>query len=234
LKIKPAITQETEFDVVARTYEELFLENIGRYGKDTTYYAEHKASILFQNTDFEPQEILEFGCGIGRNIPYLQSYFASANVSGYDISIESISAARKNNPGTPFHTADHINQFTNTYDLILIANVFHHIPTDKRLENLQLVKSLLNENGEVIIVEHNPYNPLTVHAVKTCAFDKGAILMKPKEIRALVQNTGLQVIKQRYTLFFPAALRFFRPLEKFLSLLPLGGQFFTQAQKIAR
>ena len=82
-----------------------------------------------------------------------------------------------------------------------------------------------------MIYEHNPYNPLTRYAVKTCPFDENAVLLRKNEVKKLLENTGLQTIIEEYRVFFPKLLKILRPSEQYLKWLPLGGQYFVVAKK---
>ena len=175
--------------------------------------------------------ILEFGCGTGRNIRFLEKYFPETNIYGYDISLESLAIAKKTNPNAQFITEDSLDKYANMFDIILIANVFHHIPYQYQHSAMQTAKLLLRASGEIFIVEHNPYNLMTLRAVNTCEFDKNAVLLKPNVMKALVRETGLDIINQGYTLFFPTSIRYFQPVEKYMSGLPFGAQYYIQAQK---
>ena len=83
-----------------------------------------------------------------------------------------------------------------------------------------------------MIYEHNPFNPLTRHAVNTCPFDENAVLLTRAQVRKLFLKGGMEVVMQEYRDFFPAFLKFLRPLEKLLTWLPLGGQHFVVGKKL--
>ena len=83
-----------------------------------------------------------------------------------------------------------------------------------------------------MMYEHNPYNPLTRHAVNTCSFDENAVLLKRTEVAKLFVKAGMEVVMQEYRVFFPAFLNLLRPLEKLLTWLPFGGQYFVVGKKI--
>jgi hypothetical protein len=83
-----------------------------------------------------------------------------------------------------------------------------------------------------MIYENNPFNPLTCHAVNTCPFDENAVLLKPIRLRQLFQEAGMEFLLQEYRVFFPAFLKLLRPLEKYLTWLPLGAQHFVFGKKI--
>ena len=83
-----------------------------------------------------------------------------------------------------------------------------------------------------MIYEHNPFNPMTLHAVNTCPFDANAVLLKRSQVRNILREAGMEVVKQEYRVYFPAFLKLLRPLEKYLVRLPLGAQHFVVGKKI--
>jgi SAM-dependent methyltransferase len=222
--------KEKIFDRVAAEYERILADNLGKYGKNIAYYAEYKVLKIKKQLLHEVEHILEFGCGTGRNMPFLRKYFPTANLYGYDDSEESIQLARQDNPQVQFLTVQDVSINQHKYDLILVANVFHHIPPRQCAEVMRSIKSLLSSGGEIFIFEHNPFNPLTVRAVNTCPFDKDVVLLRPGELMKYVKQAGLDIIKMNYCLFFPAALRKIRSLEIFFTFIPLGAQYFIQAK----
>jgi hypothetical protein len=92
---------------------------------------------------------------------------------------------------------------------------------------LHRVTQKLAPGGRLFVFEHNPYNPLTVQAVRACPFDDDAVLLPPGEVRALLASAGLGAVQQRFVLFFPRALARLRPLEPWLAWCPLGAQTLT-------
>jgi len=50
-----------------------------------------------------------------------------------------------------------------------------------------------------------------------------------QRIAGLAREAGLTVRAQGYLIFFPAALKFLDPLERFLTPVPLGGQYYLAA-----
>ena len=82
-----------------------------------------------------------------------------------------------------------------------------------------------------MIYEHNPINPMTLHAVNTCSFDENAVLLKRSQVRNVLREAGMEVEMQDYRVFFPAILKLLRPLEKWLTWFPLGAQYFVVGKK---
>ncbi len=85
----------------------------------------------------------------------------------------------------------------------------------------------LRPGGLVMIYEHNPLNPLTVRAVRTCAFDENAVLIRAATLKERLVEAGFTGATARYRLFFPRALRLLRPLEQWMTWLPLGAQYYV-------
>ncbi len=226
---------EKIFDEVADHYDDLLRQDLSAYGKSISYYSEYKVRLTCRNTGLiEPRRILEFGCGTGRNIKFLKKYFPNAHITGSDISPRSLRQARddKNNAGVDFVDVNELVKGRELYDLIFVAVVLHHIVPAERERALARLHGLLAQNGEIFIFEHNPYNPLTVKAVKECPFDEGVVLVKPNELIGLSLRVGLRLVEKQYYLFFPSGLKSFSFLERFVHFVPLGGQYFVKLVKI--
>jgi hypothetical protein len=82
-----------------------------------------------------------------------------------------------------------------------------------------------------VVFEHNPYNPLTVHAVKTCLFDANAVLIPARTLLENMQRAGFASCIRQYRIFFPGPLRALRGFEPWLAWLPLGAQYYVAACK---
>jgi len=220
-----------EFDNFAGDYEEFLAQSVASYGGDLSYYARHKAIVVSQNTNLHPRSILDFGCGIGRNIPFLQQYFPEADVSGYDISSSSVAMASAKCPSARFFSEENISELDMPIDIVLAACVFHHVEPEARTSVMREAASFLSEIGEIFIVEHNPLNPLTRKAVKNCPLDQDAELLSLGELKKICRAAGLRVTQSGYTLFFPAALKTLQPIEKVLTRIPFGTQYFIKARR---
>ena len=223
---------KVNFDEYSDEYLKLMEEQHSKYG-DISYYSEHKAKITkkIANKNINIKTILEFGCGVGRNLPFLQQEFKDAKIYGSDISKESLEIAKQNNPNITFIHDEEMKQYINKFDLIFIAGVYHHIAPDLRKSVTEKIVTLLNQNGKLICFEHNPYNPLTRKMVNTCEFDKDAVLLTIDEIKHLFVKAGLHSLESAYTLFVPPKLKQFNFIEPFFKWLPLGGQHYVALEK---
>lgn len=216
---------KTDFDAYAKNYNAILSEQLNFFEEDNLYFAEYKIAKLKNLLSFPPKHILDFGCGIGRSTLFLNQYFPQAQIYGCDISQASLLEAEKNVPSAHFFLTTTLSEKPNTFDVIFVSNVFHHIKLSERLKTLDLITRSSTVGGSIVVFEHNPYNPVTRHLVNTCPFDRDAVLLKPKELKILFKKAGVQNINLEYTLFFPAFLKRLRFLEKYLHFLPLGGQY---------
>ena len=226
-----------EFDKFADEYLKLHSQNIRVTGEKPEYFAEYKIRDLKRvSSELKvlPDNILDFGTGVGNSIPFLVEYFKDIKIHGVDVSEKSLALAR-NRFGSlaEFNLFDgEFLPYTNDlFDIAIAACVFHHIPFKKQFHLIKEISRTLKYGGILMIYEHNPYNPLTRYAVKTCPFDENAVLLRKTEVKKILENTGLQIIMQEYRVFFPAFLKILRTSEQYLKWLPLGGQYFVVAKK---
>jgi len=200
-------------------------------GDTGEYFAQLKAIYLARifGVDFSGK-ILDFGCGVGLLARFLRQHLPACKLDGYDPSASSIEQIP---PGVyakgKFTSRD--DQLDAAYDLIVVANVMHHVAVEKRRETISHLFSRLAPGGYVVAFEHNPGNPLTRWAVYTCPFDVGVALLWPEELRKYFANAHLRVVRRDYITFFPRWFAWFRPLEPLLSWCPLGAQYAVQGRK---
>jgi len=225
------------FDEFATDYRQIHNENIKLTGADSQYFSEFKVKWL---RDYygknEPLTILDLGAGDGTCLTYFSQYFPKTDLTGIDVSEKSIAeAAARNIPKTLLQAYDgtQIPFENNTFDLILVATVMHHIRFDLHKGLMKDALRVLKPGGKIFIVEHNPYNPVTMHMVNTCPFDVDAVLLKPGYSKKLLLETGFRTVTNYFTLFFPRGgfFKIFHFLEKYLSFIPIGGQYVSVGEK---
>lgn len=228
---------EQNFDQFAKDYRSTHTKSIKAVsGADSFYFAQHKVKELARFEKNSPQKLLDLGCGDGATETYISIQFPSFSVTGIDISNESIAIANKKEiPGCRFLWFDGVSiPFPeNTFHIVFIAGVLHHVPVSQQQNLVNEVARVLQPGGRLYLFEHNPYNPLTRYLVNTCVFDEGVQLLKVKESAMLLKNAGLKILDNRYVIFFPRG-RFFKWLHKTESMLahvPLGGQYYFRAIK---
>jgi len=117
------------------------------------------------------------------------------------------------------------------FGLALAACVFHHIDAAEHVEKLAEIRRVLASGGSLLVYEHNPWNPLTRKAVRECPFDENAQLMTAATLATRARDAGFSAVTVRYRVFFPAALAWLRPLERFMGWLPAGAQYCVICRK---
>ncbi|MDD5675442.1 MAG: class I SAM-dependent methyltransferase, partial [Chitinivibrionales bacterium] len=212
----------------ANEYAALIAANTGGLQKDAFFFCGHKARLARRYFPGNPARLLEFGCGVGRNIPFIRSYFPDSKVFGCDISGKSIACAQKKNPAATFFASKDLPA-RGTFDLIFIANVLHHVPVETRAEVVRQLQTALTPGGRVFCFEHNPYNPLTRYFVSTCIFDRGVKLLTLRQLTRLFLAQKFTILEKKYILFSPFKFSFLQKIEPALGAIPLGGQYFLSA-----
>ena len=160
-----------EFDKFADEYHNLHQENIRITGENPEYFAEYKIrdlSRVEQIVGGEVKNILDFGTGVGSSIPFLAQYFPGTSLFGTDVSENSLNIARKRFPGLgefSLFDGNMLPYSEGQFDLALATCVFHHIPANEHIQLIQEVSRTLRSGGAFMIYEHNPINPMTLHAV---------------------------------------------------------------------
>lgn len=217
----------SEFDKLSSNYKQLLDRDIRLFGEDSEYFASYKAMFVYKYLgDSFIGDILDYGCGIGVVSKFLNNFFKDKNIRmlGYDVSAESIKEARNNVNDVEF-TENFDDVKNRKFDAIIMANVLHHIKAEDRTEVLKKTATCLTKGGKIFVFEHNPYNPLTRIVVKLSIIDRGAVLVKSKDVAVLFRKAGIYPIEKKYIVFFPKILKIFRPLESLLGNFPIGAQY---------
>lgn len=219
--------QPADFDDWAEDYEEHLNACIGLSGETDDYFHLHKLSCLKRGMGEldSNSTILDYGCGIGKLASLTAQAFPKSTVYGYDISPRSVEVARKK--WGHFENLVFSSELPpkRYFDLIIAANVFHHIKPSDRAGKLLQLKDRIKPGKNIVIFEHNPLNPFTRYIVKTCPFDRETELISLSGFISLGHRIGLRPRLKRYIVFFPKLLSPFRRLDPFLGFLPLGAQY---------
>jgi ubiquinone/menaquinone biosynthesis C-methylase UbiE len=227
---------QAEFDAYVDEYDAQHAASVRLSGEDPDFFAAYKAAEaarVMAAAGAPPRQVMDFGAGRGNCAAHLQRAFPDARLTALDVSARSLThcEARAIRPldtvcydgrTLPFEDA--------RFDLVFTACVFHHIPADDHIRLLAEIRRTLTPQGRFVLFEHNPWNPLTRHAVATCPFDANAVLISAPEMRRRFRAAGFTDVALRWTLFFPAILAPLRPLERGLGWLPLGAQYMLVAR----
>jgi len=222
---------KAEFDQYAEQYDRVLGESIPEGLNEDGYFAEYKVALMASLLgDRKPMRILDFGCGAGRSLPYLERHFPAAELWGYDVSSASLNVASECVPSarlfSDWRAAAGVH-----FDAIIAANVFHHIPREQRASALAHCYDALDAGGQMFLFEHNPYNPATRWIFDRCPFDADAEMLSLRTAIRLADHAGFRSIQHGYTLFFPRPLAWLRGLEPWLKFLPLGAQYYVRMAK---
>jgi SAM-dependent methyltransferase len=220
-----------DFDKYTEQYNRLLQEGTAFFSKNDAYFAKYKVDLMKSRLSRPVKRLLEYGCGIGRNIPFLKESFPEAEVVGVDISRASLEVARQNQPDIKFiHESENASDL-GLFDLIFVACVFHHVPIVERRCLSDKLYRHLRTPGDLFVFEHNPYNPVTRRIVSKCVYDEDAVLLTPRELRGYLNTVGFKSSHTAYCLFFPPSFESLARLECKLGWLPLGGQYFVHVSK---
>lgn len=224
---------KVDFDDYTDNYNSLLRESTCFFTESEAYFAKYKVDIIRRVVPVSTKRLLEYGCGIGRNIPYLLRAFPDATITGSDISAASLEIACKENPGIEFFIEQTDTASGDPFEVIIIAGVFHHIPVNERPAVMKTLFQRLAPGGTIVIFEHNPFNPVTRKIFNDCPYDRDAVLLKPSELKKLLEDAVLSMRRSAYCLFVPPSLAALFPLEAKLAWLPLGGQYWVKATRPA-
>ena len=169
--------------------------------------------------------VLDIGCGIGLVDGELEAQVRL--LCGADLSRESLIHAQRRAPGTQFTLYDGVNLpfADSSFDAVFAVSVLHHVPPATRNAFMtEMLRPIVN-NGLAIIIEHNPFNPITRRIVSRCAFDADAVLLNCGEARALLAAAGTRTIGRRYLGFSPVRNGLIERAERSFAWLPIGAQY---------
>jgi SAM-dependent methyltransferase len=232
------MTDPATFNSYARDYDKVVEAAIGASGESVEFFAELKVRLARDAIAPQvPRSILDFGCGIGNTVRLLAKAFPKAVVTGVDPSPESIHVARELSSSDARRCRFVVQEKARlpfpdeSFDVGFTSNVFHHIPRRDHLGWIRELGRVVRPGGILLLFEHNPFNPLTRHSVRLCEFDKGVKLLRPRYARELMRGGGFVPKPPHFYFIFPGFLRALRPLERFVSSLPLGAQYLVRAQR---
>lgn len=224
-----------EFDAYVVEYAEQHRQSIRLSGEEPEYFAEYKIRELARmarNWKLDDPKVLDFGSGIGNSVPAFRKHFSSQLVTQADVSGESLKMARRLHGGIEPQLMienERIPTADRSYDIVFTACVFHHIPHEEHVAWLRELRRITALGGRLVIFEHNPYNPLTRHAVANCPFDANAHLITAPVLSRRMKEAGWVTPTTEYHVFFPSALARLRSAEPALRWFPLGAQYSCAA-----
>ena len=223
------------FDRYAKDYSAIMKSTIGWMGQDHDIFLSSKARLLLRLLQRlgnpKNARVVDVGCGIGLLDRLLVGEVGALH--GLDISEESVQIAAQGCPGAIFQHFDGCTMpySSEAFDLAFAVCVVHHVPPAHRTQFASEMARVLRPGGLAVIIEHNPFNPITRLIVSRCEFDHDAVLLTPRTCRHLAREAGLEVVNQNFITFIPFRIPGAEQIEKCLGWLPLGAQYVIAAVK---
>jgi ubiquinone/menaquinone biosynthesis C-methylase UbiE len=177
--------------------------------------------------------VLDIGCGIGLIDKELDR--GVAGLCGVDTSLRSLEIARAMTSSTHFVHYDGVRLpfLDSSFDAVFASCVLHHVPPTARPGFMAEMLRPVRPRGAVVLIEHNPFNPVTQRTVSRCAFDADAVLLRSREAMQLIAGTGAVVAGRRYVGFFPLRNPAVERAELAIGWLPIGAQYCVWGIKLS-
>jgi 2-polyprenyl-3-methyl-5-hydroxy-6-metoxy-1,4-benzoquinol methylase len=155
-------------------------------GKTLTIRTQRRCKWMISQMDLSYQmDILEIGCGTGE-LSSILAEKTNHNVFGTDLCVPFIDQAKINykHPNLKFQVLDfHYPQQLGEqkFDYILGNGILHHLYIN--LDNsLEALRNLLKDNGKIIFIEPNIYNPYCFIIFRTTPFFRKIANLEPDEM----------------------------------------------------
>ena len=222
---------EAEFDAFAHDYDRHLSKGLALAGESKEHFARARIEWTrdrLAEWGHHTSTAIDFGCGTGTSTPLLKEILGLDSVIGVDVSAKSLALAPAA-PGVSYALVEETPPAG--MDLAFTNGVFHHIGPDQRDDAATYLRDSLRPHGVLALWENSPYNPATHYGMRTNAFDRDAVMVRPVEVRRLLSRVGFRVLRTDFLFIFPHALRSLRWIEPRVSRLPIGGQYVVLAQR---
>lgn len=226
-------TAET-FDAYQERYSDAVNRSIAFTGCDVDFFTKVKAQYIFDLAsrhfgETRKLNVLDVGCGVGNYHSLLSGTFKS--LDGVDVSAASIETASAKHPDVSYKTYDGrlLPYEDGALDMVFTICVMHHVPPENWPQFASEMHRVLRPGGLALVFEHNPLNPLTMKAVNSCPFDADAVLLRRGETIGLMKGAGFEKVTARFIISVPPANGFLFAIDRMLSRLPLGAQYYVSA-----
>jgi SAM-dependent methyltransferase len=219
------------------TYEDEVQKSIDFVGQGLDFFVELKADYLVDLArrrlgDPKSLSFLDVGCGIGLTDEYLEGKVGVLH--GIDVAEGVIERAGERNPWAEYSVFDGTTTpfRDDLFDVTFAICVLHHVEPAQWGGFVEEIARVTKRGGLLVVMEHNPLNPLTQLAVSRCAFDEDAVLLRARRTRKLLAAAKLIPTEARYIAFFPWRGRMVRLAESCLRRLPLGAQYAVAGTRV--
>lgn len=220
----------SSFDKFACSYSAEIESVISFAGQKHDFFMRAKVDAILdvlraQLGDPSSLHLLDVGCGVGLTDSMLEPLVGK--VTGVDVSEKAIAEARRRNPSLEFavYSGPELPFEEGAVDVAFAICVLHHVPPEGWPSFVSELRRVVRRGGLVMLLEHNPYNPLTRLVVAKCSFDDDALLLSRARATRLLRDVGMKIVDRRDILFVPWQGRVWRNLEAKLGTVPLGAQY---------
>lgn len=227
-------SSEEIFDEHAGRYSETIDQTLGRFGASHDFFTRHKATLIERMLASRGRvqaeiDLLDVGCGIANIHSLIGPSFRS--VMGVDVSTASIREAALRFPEHSYRSYDGetLPLPDHSVDMTMAICVFHHVPPTMWLRLASEMLRVLRPGGLALVIEHNPYNPVTRRIVSSCPIDRDAVLLPRSTTVDLFRRAGAVKVEARSILSVPPKTNALMWLDNILGILPLGAQYWCLA-----
>jgi ubiquinone/menaquinone biosynthesis C-methylase UbiE len=225
----------SEFDRHAATYASAVNDAIAFSGLDVDTFVRaklfHLRRIFSRYGISTSDRVVDVGCGVGTYEMNLVEDWP--NISGIDVSEESVALARQNCAAASFSAFDgkQMPFESGSVAAAFAICVWHHVPVEHWSLFLAEIFRILRPGGILAVFEHNPWNPLTRWAVERCVFDKDAVLLSMPQARRRMIAAGFKLPQSEYILSVPATKGIAGQIDRWLGSVPTGAQYLVVGRK---
>lgn len=226
---------EEVFDAHAQHYSSTIDASLASYGAQHVFFTSHKARLIRRllraaYKDPAQMDLLDVGCGVGAIHAFLGADFRS--ITGVDVSSASIVQARIDFPQHRYLSYDGLRLpiENSSVDMSMAICVFHHVPPEEWEILAREMLRVLRPGGVALVIEHNPWNPVTRRIVNTCPIDRDAVLLTRNTITELLHVAGAIEIVARSMLTVPPVNDLLMGLDSLFGRLPFGAQYYCLAK----
>ncbi len=224
-----------EFDQFGTDYEERLQSTLAGMG-DVDLAVRSKVQLL---GDLLPAfhalpvpRLLDFGCGVGLLTRELGRF--AETVIGVDPSLDSLAHGEFGDGRAVAYDGVRLPFDDGAFDVAVASCVFHHIQPGDRDGVLGELHRVLTDQGLLVIIEHNPRNPVTRWIVNRCEFDRDAVLLSPGEVKQRFEAAGLEHQLGHYFFTVPPATSWLHSVDRSLKRLGLGAHFVSVGRRAPR
>lgn len=227
---------EDIFDRHADSYSATINKSLSLFGTEHDFFTRHKARLIDwllarEGRDAKQIDLLDVGCGIGNIHELIGERFRS--VVGVDVSAASIEEAKNRFPQHTYaaYDGDRLPMEDASVDMTLAIAVFHHVPPENWSNLATEMLRVLRPGGFALVIEHNPWNPVTQRIVRHCPIDQDAVLLSRPKTVALFKDAGAADVEAKSILSVPPKTDFLMRIDNLFGPIPFGAQYWCLAHK---